>query len=236
MRFRWLLGWYLVYPLAKAFVGFRTEGREYLSRLKDFILASNHTANIDPIILGLAAKRELHFLAKAELFRPNKFFAWLIRTYNAIPVKRGEINKAALKRVRELLHRRQSVMVFPEGTRSRTGDLGPFKVGVGFLSISERVPTVPAFIYGVKDSFIGFTIDRDIRHPSPAERRAGSLIAFICRKRRIGVRFGPPIYPDGYRETKEDYSRFTEKVNRAIRNLADNFHDSGELKLKNKED
>ncbi len=236
MRFRWLLGWYSIYPLAKVLIGFRTEGREQLSRLRKFILAANHTANLDPFILGLAAKHELHFLAKAELFRPNKFFAWLIRAYNAIPLRRAEIDITAIKKVRELLRYRQSVMVFPEGARSRTGEFQPFKAGIGLLAITEQVPTVPAYIYGIRDSFIAFAIDRDIRHPSPEERKAGSVLSFIRRQRRIGVRFGTPIYPNGYKRSKEDYLRYTEEVNRAIQNLVRNSHDLVQPKNKNKED
>jgi 1-acyl-sn-glycerol-3-phosphate acyltransferase len=236
MRFRWRVGWYLIYPIARFFVGFRTEGREYLSRLKNFVLAANHTANIDPIVLGLAAKRELHYLAKAELFRANKFFAWLIRAYNAVPLQREVVDFTAIRQMRGLLKRNRSVVVFPEGSRSRSGDFQPFKPGIGLLAINERVPAVPAYIYGLKDSYISYTIDRDIRRPSPEERKAGSWIAFLRGKRRIGVRFGPPIYPNGFQNNRRDYERYTEAINQSIQNLGNNLTNFREFKNKNKED
>ena len=219
MKLRWLVGWHIVHPLARLFVGFRTEGRSHLARLPNFILSSNHISNLDPIILGLAAKRELHFLAKAELFRHNKFFAWLIRTYNAFPLARDVVDFTAIRQVRSLLRKNRPVTVFPEGSRSRSGDFQPFKPGIGLLAINARVPAVPAYIYGLKDSFLSYTVDRDIRRPDPAERRAGSWRAFLAGRRRIGVRFGPPIHPDGFQANRHEYERYTEAINRSIREL-----------------
>ncbi|MEO0074414.1 MAG: lysophospholipid acyltransferase family protein, partial [candidate division WOR-3 bacterium] len=75
-RLRWRVGWYLTYPLARLFLGLRVHGREHLTK-GPLILAANHVSNFDPLIIGWAVRREVHFLAKEELFQQSKLFAWL---------------------------------------------------------------------------------------------------------------------------------------------------------------
>ncbi len=217
MKLRWILGWYLLYPLVKVFLGFRTEGRERLKR--GMIIAANHTSNLDPFMLGLASKRELFFPAKVELFQISKSFAWLLKSFNAFPLHRGIMDLEILKRFIYLLKRGQTVAIFPEGTRSKSGEFLPFKPGVAFLAIATHTPVVPTYIYGISHSFLSYKFDRDIRNPTEEERRDGSFIRFFLRKRRLGVKFGFPIKPNNFKRRKEDYLNYTRRINEEIKNL-----------------
>src|SRR5512137_2601396 len=96
MRLRWMAGYSLVYAFGKLVLKVRVTGRNRLAPGAQ-ILASNHVSNFDPLLVGLAAGREIHFLAKEELFNASRFFAWLIHTYNAWPVRRGGADSAAIK-------------------------------------------------------------------------------------------------------------------------------------------
>lgn len=228
MKAYWLGAWCLLYPLFRVLLGFRSRGRDNLKGVKAAILAANHSSNLDPLILGLGTRRELFFMAKEELFQGGKAFAWLLRRFNALPLRRGGADLSALRRkVSELLRKGGLVVVFPEGTRSKTGRLLDFKPGIGFLAIRNRVPVVPAYIYGVDDSFLSFRFDSDIRRPSRAEEEAGAFRNYLLRRRRIGVEFGKPILPQDEPAWKGGYLKFTHRVNQAILRLAENFEKGG---------
>jgi 1-acyl-sn-glycerol-3-phosphate acyltransferase len=147
------LGWH--YSVAKAVVGavlgavtgWEVSGRDLVPRTGGFILASNHISFWDPPLIGSALPREIHFLAKEELFS-NPAFGWLIRSYNAIPIRRGMVDLSGMARAVETLRRGGGLMLFPEGTRMRDGELHPARPGVGMLSVNADVPIVPCFISG----------------------------------------------------------------------------------------
>ncbi len=114
-----------------------------------FVLCSNHTSWWDPVILAALCPREIHFIAKIELFK-NSFLNWLFRKLHAFPVNRG---KADIRAVREALARLKKgnvLGVFPEGTRN-TGDgrvLGKMHGGAALFAIKGQVPIVPVLILG----------------------------------------------------------------------------------------
>jgi 1-acyl-sn-glycerol-3-phosphate acyltransferase len=160
------------------------------------LVVSNHVSNLDPPLLSIAvAPRELCFLAKKELFR-NKLFGALLLSYNSIPVNRGHIDRSLLDHLSGLLNQGQMLMMLPEGTRSKTGELGAAKPGVGMLALRARVPVLPAYIAGTQTPWRAFW-------------RVGA----------ITVRFGEPIgiaqldqFPisaEGYRQCS---AYFMEKI------------------------
>jgi 1-acyl-sn-glycerol-3-phosphate acyltransferase len=155
-----MAGWLLVYAFGQVVLKVRVTGREKLVSGPQ-ILASNHVSNFDPLLVGLAARREVHFLAKEELFSASRLFEKLIRTFNAWPVRRGGGDPAAIRRCSWLLGLRQTVVLFPEGTRSKTGGLQPFRPGIGLLAKANNVPVVPVHMSGVARSIISYWTDRD---------------------------------------------------------------------------
>lgn len=115
-----------------------------------FIIASNHVSNNDPPFIGIVFKGKYTFMAKEELFK-NRFFAWLIRRLGAFPVKRGAKDFAAIDTAIESLNNGRTFIIFPEGTRSKTGELGRPKSGVSIIAVRAKAPVVPVFVkYGRK--------------------------------------------------------------------------------------
>ncbi|MEO0078020.1 MAG: lysophospholipid acyltransferase family protein [candidate division WOR-3 bacterium] len=212
MKLRWRIGLVLTYPFARLVLRLRVKGRNNLLSGPQ-ILAANHVSNFDPLIVGMAAAREIHFLAKEELFKASRWFAWLIRTWNAWPVRRGGADSAALKQCSWLLKRGQTIVLFPEGTRSRTGELQQFQPGIGFLALSNHVPVIPVYLAGVDRSNVSYWVDRDFvrrgfRH-KPAQPTS------------IHVSFGTPVLPDRFSRDRTGYDQLTQAVAASIRLMAE---------------
>lgn len=211
MRFRWMAGYAIVYAFGQVVLKVHVTGRDKLVRGPQ-ILASNHVCNFDPLLVGLGARREIHFLAKEELFRASRWFAWLIHTYNAWPVRRGGADAAAIRCCSWLLGKRQTIVLFPEGTRSKTGDINRFKPGIGMLAINNHVPVVPVHLGGVSRSIISYWTDRDFVKRGLRKRP--------MRNKGIHIAFADPVYPDGFAADRQGYEELAQEVERRVRALA----------------
>ncbi len=155
MRPHYRLGWVAARGLSRLLWGFRELWQDEIPLDGPLLIASNHISNWDPIFVGLGCPREMHFLAKQELF-VNPLLARLIRAYNAVPVRRGMADRRALRAAIEVLDRNGALLVFPEGTRSTTGEIGEGKPGVGYLAAATGASVVPAYIEGsaaLRDAF-----------------------------------------------------------------------------------
>lgn len=126
-------------------------GKENIPKKKGgLIIASNHVSNDDPPVIGVVFKGKYTFMAKEELFK-NRLFAWLIRKLGAFPVKRGAKDFAAIDKAIESLNEGRTFIIFPEGTRSKTGELGRPKSGVSIIAVRAQAPVIPVFVkYGRK--------------------------------------------------------------------------------------
>ena len=111
------------------------------------IVACNHASFLDPAALGATCPRQLGFMAKESLFRVPGL-GWLIRAVGAFPVKREGADLGAFKEAVSRLKSGKAVLIFPEGTRSQTGDLQAAKMGVGMLAVRSGAVIVPAYIEG----------------------------------------------------------------------------------------
>lgn len=114
------------------------------------LVACNHIATLDPVIAGSALPFENWYIAKMELFR-NPWFARLIGRVNAIPIRRGTADFAALDRAVRLLQEGRSVFMFPEGTRQTPGKLGDPRWGFGYVAVRAGRPVLPVFVRGTRD-------------------------------------------------------------------------------------
>lgn len=111
------------------------------------IICSNHIHNFDPVLMAIGVRRQLHFMAKVEIFS-WPVIGWIARKGGAFPVKRGSADIQALKHSLALLKSDRVLGIFPEGTRSKTGEVNaPFQ-GVTMLAERAGVPIVPAAIQG----------------------------------------------------------------------------------------
>lgn len=180
--------------------GWRIEGLENIPTEGPVILVANHISYLDPPLLGAAVKRPVHFMAKAELFR-NRIFGSILRRVNAFPVERGAADRKAIRRSLEILAEGNVLVMFPEGTRSKTGELLPGQSGVAMLALRSRAHVVPAGIAGTSK------VDRE-KYP-PAGRP------------KIALHFGPPVPLDDLYESTDRRAAMREAIDRvmtAIRN------------------
>jgi 1-acyl-sn-glycerol-3-phosphate acyltransferase len=111
------------------------------------ILAANHVSFLDPPMIGGTWPQEVHFLAGDYLFRVP-LFGRFIAALNSHPVARGSGDLGAFRLMTKLLKEGKKIVVFPEGTRSRTGELTEFKKGVAKLSFLGDAPVIPIYIKG----------------------------------------------------------------------------------------
>ena len=122
-------------------------GREHVPRGGGFIVASNHTSYWDPPMVGAAVPREVHYLAKEELFSTPVVGA-LVRSVNSIPIRRGAADLSGLARAIATLKSGGGLVLFPEGSRMKDGELHPARPGVGLMAVQADVPVVPCYISG----------------------------------------------------------------------------------------
>jgi 1-acyl-sn-glycerol-3-phosphate acyltransferase len=113
-----------------------------------FVVVANHQSILDILMLS-RLPREMKWIAKEELFRVP-WAGWMLRMSGDIPIRRGDAESGgeALAKARAYLARGMSVMIFPEGTRSKTARLLPFKSGAFRLALETGVPVLPIAVHG----------------------------------------------------------------------------------------
>lgn len=128
-------------------------GSENLPQEGGFILASNHISDYDPILIGIKLKRQLNFMAKAELFK-NKLFGAVLRGLGAFPVERGKGDNTAIMKAIDTVKGGDVLAIFPEGTRSKDGQLRRFKSGAIVVAAQTGANIIPTSVYieGIYDS------------------------------------------------------------------------------------
>jgi len=132
----------------KWFADFAIEGQENIPPSGPLLVASNHLSNLDPAIVAAALPRPPIFLAKKELFKYS-LGSFLMRGYGAHPVDRRGGDVAALNWItHQLSVENRMAIVFPEGTRSKTGGLLRARPGIALIAISTGVPVVPVALTG----------------------------------------------------------------------------------------
>jgi 1-acyl-sn-glycerol-3-phosphate acyltransferase len=141
-------------------------GLENIPATGGVILASNHISFADPPLVGCGTRRQVHYMAKEQLFKPP-FFGWWMHAVGSFPVRRGAPDRRALKRAIELLNEGRVVGIFPEGTRSEDGGLQEPELGIGLIALKSRAPVVPVAVIGT-DKALPPHSKRMHRHPMTA--------------------------------------------------------------------
>ena len=181
----------------RTFYDFKAEGLENIPKTGALIIAGNHLSNADPPAIGSFAGlvRDSRFVAKKELFSVPGL-GWFFRRSGYIPVDRARTigDFGALKEVVRALEQGQSVVMFPEGTRSKTGKPQKPKSGIGFLVYKTGAPVLPVKVEGT----FGWPWVRKIR-----------------------VKFGTVIHleKDPSLEPKAQYKQFANEVMEAINSI-----------------
>lgn len=129
----------------------RVEGRSNIPSQGPLIAAPNHCSNWDPPIVGIAVNSRLvHYMAKEELFRPRIIGA-VLRYMGAFPVKRGSVDRGALRCAMKILKQGEVLGIFPEGTRIHSGHLGVFHSGMAAIALMTGTPILPVAVVGTRD-------------------------------------------------------------------------------------
>lgn len=190
--------WLLVRVFMIAFCRLKIIGIENVPRTGPFILASNHISAVDPPFIGSSINRQMFFMAKKELFK-NFILGPVIKRLNSLPVNRGIFDRNALQISTGILKSGGGLIMFPEGTRSRTGELGKGKPGIGMLARTTIVPIVPAYIHNSKDFY-----------------------KILLTGRRLIIVFGEPLgvgWIKGVDDGKEGYRQISAEVMGRIEKL-----------------
>lgn len=128
------------------------DNRPYKNGIKGgYIIACNHQEYSDPPLIAAVNRAKFSFMAKSELFESNKLFAWLIRRCGAFPVVRGAGDNSAIDHAISDLESGRAFVIFPEGTRSKDGNISRAKSGIAVIAGKANAPVLPVCIkYGKK--------------------------------------------------------------------------------------
>lgn len=165
------------------------KGKEHFPKEGAVLLCSNHIDNLDPPTVGISAPRQVHFMAKEELFRVP-ILGGIVRKVGSFPVKRGMSDREALRNGLNVLKEGGVLGLFPEGTRSKDGKLGKGLAGAGFFALRSNALVVPCAVIGTYKPF-----------------------------RKVKVFFGEPINLDPLRERKATAEEATELIMSKIAEL-----------------
>lgn len=145
----------IVRPLVHIFYRLEVRGLENIPADGRCIICPNHTSNIDPVLLIVTLRRQIYFMAKAELFK-NKLLAKLFRTLGAFPVERGKGDGVAISEAENILRSGEQLGLFIEGARSKTGDFLRPRAGCAMIAYQTNSPIIPVCITGAKEHKVKF--------------------------------------------------------------------------------
>lgn len=174
----------------------RVEGQEHIPSSGGCVIACNHSMGPDYVVLGYASPRQIFYMAKIELFKVHPWFSRFLEMAGAFPVDRGRNDTEAIGSAATLLQQGKVLGMFPEGTRSRTGELRRGKTGVARIAMLAQAPVVPAVVI------------------NPA-----AILTQLGRRPEVIVRFGPPIQLTGDPSHKATVQAQTTRIMYSIAQL-----------------
>jgi len=184
---------------------FAIEGREHLPASGSFVLVANHGSHLDALcLLSALPLQRLHrafpVAAKDYFFQNLQGLVFSAILLNALPFERSQRAGHSLALCRQLLRNPGNILIlFPEGTRTRSGSLGPFKPGIGALVAGTAIPVVPCFLDGAFGA-----LPKGSRFPRP---------------RKVVLRIGEPRRYDAVPDSKEGTHHVAEDLRRAVEAL-----------------
>lgn len=140
----------VIWVLCRAAFRVRFYGVENIPKKGPCLITPNHITYLDPIWITIPVSRRVHYMAWSKVFKiPGLGF--LMRLFGAFPVNVDSTDTAAQRRAMNLVRNGQALVIFPEGGRTRTGEMMPFKLGAFRLALRYGVPIVPVTITGASE-------------------------------------------------------------------------------------
>ena len=199
----WVAGRLTIQPTVQVIARLRVYGKERVPVHGGAVVAVNHFSWLDPGALGAATPRVVYFMAKNEAHRVPGL-GQVIRAFGTFSVRRGESDREAVRRMREVVRDGKLLGLFVEGTRQRSGVPGQVQAGAAMVAIQERVPVVPAAIHGSQTWRPGNF------HP-------------------VSVAWGEPLDLDGLARNAKGYREASAEIQGRIRRLWEFLVDLHEL-------
>lgn len=207
----WLREYNFIYWLGKTLTRLglllisRTEIRNErnVPRESGVLLVANHISHLDPAMVGTTCSRKVYFLAKRELFK-GFIIGWFMRNSGQIAVHRGK-GHVAVEAAVDILNKGRCICIFPEGTRSRTGEMQKARTGIVVIASQVHVPIVPILVEGTFEMF-------------PPKAKFPKLF------RKVRLTYGEPFYlTDEQKDTssKEKMRETAEMIMGKIKALKD---------------
>jgi 1-acyl-sn-glycerol-3-phosphate acyltransferase len=186
MNLVYFLGWSFFRITYAIYFRWRVYNPERVPLTGPVILASNHASILDPPLVGSGVHRSINYLARDTLFRfPG--VGWLLRQWNSVPVDREGGGAAGLRAILDRLLAGGAIILFPEGTRTRDGNLQPARSGIGLTVIKSTAAVVPVRVFGTFGAY-----GRHITIPRP---------------HRIEVKYGRPMFFEKLRAEAKNCSK-----------------------------
>ena len=195
--------YYVARAIARIFFShltrWRVRGKENVPSQGPLLIVSNHLNLTDPPLLSISLGRTVIFMAKEELFR-SRFLSYFIHGFGAFPVRRGQLDKKALRQAQQVLAEGLALVMFPEGTRSHNAQLQPAFSGSALIAYRHGVPILPVGITGT-------------------EKIKG--VAWLLRRPQITVNIGHPFYlpPVNSKLSKDELAELTNGMMERIAEL-----------------
>ena len=180
------MGWRFFRFAFRFYFRWRVFNAERVPLTGPVILASNHASYLDPPLVGSGVTRQINFLARDSIFRVP-VLASILRSWEVVPVDRDGGTGRGLKAILDRLSRGGAIILFPEGTRSRHGELNPARAGVGLTVIKSTAPVVPARVFGTYEAY-------------------GAKM-LLPRPRRVMVKYAPPMFFEALRAEAKTCSK-----------------------------
>ena len=207
MNLSYRIGWIVFRAIFATYFRWRVFGVENVPLQGGVILAANHGSFLDPPLIGCGVNRTISFLARESLFHFPGMGA-LLRSWSVVPVDRDGGGAKGLKMILNRLLAGGGIVLFPEGTRTKDGQLQPARSGIGLTVIKSTAPVVPVRVFGTFEAY-----GRNHKFPRP---------------HRVIVKYGKPMNFETLRaeaktcdkaRLKEIYQQVADEIMAAIAKL-----------------
>jgi 1-acyl-sn-glycerol-3-phosphate acyltransferase len=150
--FLWKIGRVFFQFIAVLMFHIRTFNRWNIPSTGGALLVTNHQSFLDPWLIGIAIKRQIHYMARDSLFQGG-LTQWMMESTNTFPIRRGRADSTAVREAIARLNKGYLVNIFPEATRSADGTIGPIAAGVAIIVHRSKAPVIPIVIDGAFEAW-----------------------------------------------------------------------------------